>query len=340
MRKLLHVLAISSFLMTSGCGAIMRDIRYPGGYPGYLLDRHSYNASTSKELILLRATIILAMAARMGQATVRGEDANAFSQYLASSAREINYAAADLYSVESSANGPCEVQLTPKPAPSTRPPLPSGQVIKQKSEDCAAYRSNFESELPLLEAQLVKTVVAALPADKAREFLSAVVKGDIMGAAFKALGAFKTVAAGLHYANGSYRSGLEIVASQDARCASKFLNDGNRFTVRTAETCLGLPTDSIFARTDKTEIQVNQVDPSAFHALMLIANSACTALPYLADSSKAGSDRLEGIEIREKACGAIWFQPKGRPLTTTVLAAKPGAAQKAAANESQAVTAR
>jgi hypothetical protein len=321
----------------------MRDVRYPGGYPGYLLDRHSYNASSSKELILLRATIILAMAARMGQATVRGEDSNAFSQYLASSAREINYAAADIYPVDGLTNAPCEVKRAPTQASSDQsPPPPPGPPATQKLEDCTAYRSNFESELPLLEAQLVKTVVAALPADKAREFLSAVTKGDIMGAAFKALGTFKTVAAGLHYANGSYRSGLEIVALQDSDCSKIFseLQEANKFTVKTAETCLKLPTENIFARTDKAVPKVGSVDSSAFRALMLIANSACTALPYIADLSKTGSDDLEGMQERQKACGAIWFQPKGRPLTATVSAAKPGAAQKAATNASQAANSR
>lgn len=296
MRKLLHAFTISSILMTSGCGAIMRDIRYPGGYPAYLLDRHSYNASSSKELILLRATIILAMAARMGQATVRGEDANAFSQYLASSAREINYAAADLYAVDGKVE-PCGVKSAD-----------NGDVPA-----CAAYRVNFESELPLLEAQLVKTVVAALPADKAREFLSAVAKGDVMGAAFKALGAFKTVAAGLHYANGSYRSGLEVVAWQDARCTGQATDNLNKFTVRTAEQCLGLPTDGIFARTDKAVLTVQNVDQSAFRALMQIANSACTALPYLAEPGHA--DEVAGMEDRKKACGKIWFKPTARSVT-------------------------
>jgi hypothetical protein len=303
MRKLLHSLVLSSFLLTSGCGAILRDIRYPGGYPGYLLDRHSYNASSSKELILLRATIILAMAARMGQATVRGEDADAFASYLAASAREINYAAADLYPVNGASAALCNVQSSPL----TTGTAPTG---KTAAGACKGYRVNFESQLPLIEARLIKTVVAALPTDKAREFLSDVRRGNVLGAAFKALATFKSIAAGLHYANGSFRSGLEIVAVADGCETAQ-----DKMTVADAVTCLQLPVDSVFARTNTHTLSAAHVHPSAFDALMRISNGACTALPFLKEEGSGKG--LEGVNARVSVCSTIWFEPTERPVSPT-----------------------
>lgn len=323
-KRIVAFLAASAMLLTSGCGAVRHDLQYPGGYPGWLLDRHSFDAASSKKLLLLRATIVLAMAARMGQATVRGEDADAFALSLKAAAREINIAAADLYPVDGKPENLCLV---------SRPAGQGGPT----ADTCLGYEVNFESEVPLIEARLTKLVVAALPTEKSRQFLAAVTKGDVLGAAFKALSAFKTLAVGLHYANGSYRSGLEIVASQIApdQCAgASYAQDKD--TVQEAVGCLGLPTDSIFSRTDRL-LPIKDVSPSAFFALMRIANGACTALPYLtADAAPehtdapppaAGGDAVpaaakqaaptlqEQATARTKVCAAIWFTPTERPVS-------------------------
>ncbi|WP_447764997.1 hypothetical protein [Sphingopyxis panaciterrae] len=95
-------------LSLSGCGAITRDLRHPGGYPGRILDKRAFDASESKQLQLLRFTIILAMAARMaGEAANDSKDADAIAEYLAATADEINYAAANIYPVNGKA--PCSV---------------------------------------------------------------------------------------------------------------------------------------------------------------------------------------------------------------------------------------
>lgn len=306
MRKIATLLASTSLLLTSACGAIRHDLQHPGGYPGYLLDRHSFNASSSKELILLRATIVLAMAARMGQATMRGEDADAFALSLSAAAREINFAAADLYPIGT--KSPCNI--------STIDPAATASLSIADQAACDGYRVNFESEVPLIEARLIKTVVAALPTDKARQFLDAVAKGDVLGAALKGLGTFGSLAAGLHYANGSFRSGLEIVATQE--CNKGY--DQNTATVANAVQCLDLPTDSIFSPTDKSNTHVARVSPTAFAALMRIANSACTALPYLkpggANAPAAAGSKLADSSERDKACGTIWFAPLPRGVTS------------------------
>ena len=274
----------------------------------------------------------LALAARMGQATVRGEDADAFALDLRAAAREINYAAADLYPVAGAPANLCHVD----------PGTDTGAIptTPDAAAKCLGYRVNFESEVPLIEARLIKLVVAALPTDKARQFLAAVTKGDVLGAAFKALGTFRSLAAGLHFANGSFRTGLEIVATQteDGNCSldkqgTRVLYDQDEHTVRQAVGCLGLPTDSIFSLTTR-DLQIAHVSPTAFDALMRIANGACTALPFLkpdgvttpavpgAAPAAAGAPAVAApasapidSSAREKVCGVIWFTPKERQVS-------------------------
>ena len=310
MRRIASLLAVTGLLLSSGCTAIQQDLQHPGGYPGYVLDRHSFNASASKELILLRATIVLAMAARMGQATVRGEDADAFALNLAAAAREINYVAADLYRIDTSE--PCEV------VSGAKAPVPVGETESVPTlatqQTCHGYRVAFESETSFLEARLIKLVVAALPTDKARKFLAAVTKGDVVGAAVDGLGTFKSLAAGLHYANGSFRSGLEIVATQE--CGNGYDQKNN--TVSEAVICLKLPTDGIFSSTEKSNTNGVHVSPTAFAALMRMANTSCTALPFLKpDGASAGASTTADSSERDKACGTIWFVPAPRPVTHT-----------------------
>ena len=86
----------------SGCQTILtKEFRHSGGYVGYQLDKRTFDASESKKLQLLRANMIMAMAARLGADTVQnGEDATAFAQYLQTTANEINYTAANIYKSE------------------------------------------------------------------------------------------------------------------------------------------------------------------------------------------------------------------------------------------------
>ena len=139
--------------------------------------------------------------------------------------------------------------------------------------------------------------------------------GDVLGAALKGLGTFRSLAAGLHYANGSFRSGLELVPTQ--KCAAGY--DQQEHTVADAVACLDLPTDSIFSSTEHSNTHVSHVSPTAFDALMRIANSACTALPFLKPDGAAASGDVGVTTIvsseRDRACGTVWFRPAGRRVT-------------------------
>lgn len=95
MRKFTAALACIGMLSSAGCSTIRDELRYPGGAPGRLLDQRTFDSSRSKQLQLLRATLALAIAARIGEASVATEDADAFARQLAEASRELNYAAVD-----------------------------------------------------------------------------------------------------------------------------------------------------------------------------------------------------------------------------------------------------
>lgn len=123
MRKVIGPVAMAAVCL-SGCAAITRDLRHPGGYPGRMLDKRTFDASESKQIQLLRFSIILAMAARMASETANdAKDADAVAEYLASTADEINYAAANVYPVTIAGSpdqriAPCRVRdIPPLPKP-------------------------------------------------------------------------------------------------------------------------------------------------------------------------------------------------------------------------------
>jgi len=152
----------------SGCQSVLvKEVRYTGGYPGYLLDKRMIDSSEVKSAQLLRAAMIVAMASRMATVSVReGADADAFVDYLAAATDEINYAASNLYDVETEA--------TKTSGAATSVPC---NVGPQGTEDCNAYAVNFEADIPLLEARIVRLMLASLPEDRAREFLEDLASG-------------------------------------------------------------------------------------------------------------------------------------------------------------------
>lgn len=102
------LLVIASSLALQGCAAITRDLRHPGGYPGRLLDKRTFDASESKQVQLFRFALVLAMAARMAGETVRTSDqADAVAKHLSATALEINHTAANLYAIDG--RPPCSV---------------------------------------------------------------------------------------------------------------------------------------------------------------------------------------------------------------------------------------
>ena len=91
MRKIITGAISASALLLSGCTATIAELRHPGGYPGKVLDDRMFDASDSKKLQLLRATIILAMLARMGATSAENrEDGDTIVKYTVSAVDEIN----------------------------------------------------------------------------------------------------------------------------------------------------------------------------------------------------------------------------------------------------------
>lgn len=314
MKRATALLAAGAILLTPACSMIVKETRHSGGYPGYLLDQRTFDASYSKKLQLLRATIILAMAADIGRTTVNGQDADGFAQLLAGAAKEINHAAADLYDA-STTQKVCWTRDE-----SQTPPIPNPVPTPTSADDrnCSGFFENFESNVPLIESRIVKVMLAALPTDKARKFLEDVTKGDVLGAAWKAVGAAGDIVGGLHVGFARYRSGLETVASTSTECkATNLQGTKERFradtmTILQAASCLGLSEKDLFHNPNELkgmDLAQGTVNPRAFLMLMRGVAADCVALNF----SGKGADLTTSQEIREKACNSIGFAPTARP---------------------------
>jgi len=325
-------------LSLNGCSAVLREVRYPGGYPGYLLDKRTFDASENKRLQLLRGALVLAMAARIGEGAVRGEDGDGFARQLANASAEINHAAANL--------GMGDLKSCTVGDDKPLPPIAAGVISARKMSErataaaagvvpivtapvgtvanesaslppapdigCAGYYVNFETDVARLESRTIRAMVAALPTDRARRFLEDVAKGDVLSAAWSALSAAGDIAGSFHRASGVYRSGLETVAAtMDAPCSIKQLGTEPTMTVLGAADCLGLDRDNLFDDEDAKGKDLKQVIPNrSFHAILRIVRESCVALPL--------SNELDEIaltasrELRRKACAAIIFLPVPR----------------------------
>lgn len=323
--------AIALILSTvTGCGPVLREVRHPGGYPGYLLDQKTFDASRSKQLQLYRAALIMAMAARMGTATIRdGKDADAFVDYLGAASDEINYAAANIYPAGGQA--PCAVHpyLSKSDVPMLPTPVPELPCL-------GGYFSLFESDVPMMEARITRLMLAALPEDRARSFLQDVGKGNIFSAAWNAIGAASEATGGLHRASGVYRTGLELLAANMDSCRDKSASDTERSkaigepdtlpdraifeqdksTVWDATQCLGLSHDRFFASPDEA-VAGNlgtRVSLNSLQAIMRIARTACMRLQI--NTEMVGNDTVESrYVVRLKQCGFVEFSPRLRPGT-------------------------
>jgi hypothetical protein len=272
-------------LLLSGCqGAITKEVRYPGGYPGSLLDKRTIDASKSKSVQVLRAAMIIAMASRMATATIKdGKDADAFVDYLAAAAQELNYSAANLYGVSNTPS--CAIGAQGAGSP------------------CQAYFVNFEADVPLLEGRIVRLMVASLPEDRAKKFLEDVAKGDVIGAAWSGIRTLATSANGLRHSAAVFRSNLELAAALN--CATTYNQEQD--TVQTAaNTCFSLPADKIFS--DKRITLTGIVPKNAFESVMLIAQTSCARLPLNTDGGAAA-----GLTRRNTQCDLILFKPAYRP---------------------------
>jgi hypothetical protein len=292
MRKKIVGSAVATSLICAGCAPIRSELEYPNGYTGYLLDRHTFDVSRSKDLQLLRAAVILAMASRMATATVRdGRDADAFADYLAAATDELNYAAADIYPV-----GPAS---------------PCGTAQDPPGVNCAGYYQNFESELPLLEGRIINVMLAALPKERARQFLADINKGNVLGAALAAIRTVYQTTVGLDRSAGVYRTGLELISS-NVKCVGDHQFDPKVATTWDAIDCLGLSHDKL--QHSSYSLAEQSPDPAVreipLRALLLIAQTSCARLPMTTTGTLA-----DQIKRRNDSCKQIVFAPKSRPTS-------------------------
>ncbi|WP_375288004.1 hypothetical protein [Sphingomonas sp.] len=300
MKRVMTCVVLAAML-TGGCTPVLKEVRYSGGYPGYLLDKRTFDTSASKQLFLLRAAIILSMAAEMSRVTVTGEDGDTVAKQLFAAAQEINYAAADIYSIDG--KSPCD-------------------TTGDAGDDCAGFYENFEGNIPQIEARVVKVMLAVLPADRARKFLDNATKGDALAAAWHAIRTLAAAVGGVHFAAARYRSGLEIVAvHMGSQCkapggvsvAGKY--DASSQTVIEAAGCLGLSQENLSANPDEADRIAlrgdngGEVKRGAFQAVMHAIAVACYDLPYHGDEKTVAESRT----LRSSTCTNIKFEPKGRP---------------------------
>lgn len=285
-RAILSTAAVG--LVLSGCqAAITSEVRHPGGYPGSLLDKRMIDTSKSKQAQLLRAAMIVTMASRMATATIRdGKDADAFVDYLAASTQEINYAAANIYSV--SGNPPCRV----------------GSAEPAVAAPCYGYWVNFEADMPLLEGRIVRLMVASLPEDRAKRFLEDVAKGDVLGAAWSGIRTLAVATNGLRHSAAVFRANIELSA---ALGRPDCYNQETDTILTAAGACYSLPAEQLF--TDKRVILTGGVPRNAFDSLLMIARTSCARLPLNTDGGSAAS-----VRRRNGQCDLIRFEPTARPI--------------------------
>jgi hypothetical protein len=307
-RKLIVGLTVLPLL--SGCNVILKEVRYPGGYPGHILDERTFDARANKRLQLLRGAMVLAVAARVGEASVRAEDGDGFAKLLSNAAGEINHAAANLGMADAVT---CSIRTpAPPPVPPVAPPAPAPVAPVPNGADaaCDGYYVNYEADVARIEARVTRAIIAALPTDRAREFLNKLAKGDMLSAAWSAFGASADMAGAFHRGAGVYRSGMETVAAgMTTHCPGKDLE--KTMTVVDAATCLGLDPDNLFDKDDApASAFTDEIRPEAFNAVMRIVRTSCVALPL---SNELKPDDLEKSRTtRREACASLAFAPQRR----------------------------
>lgn len=303
-----------SSLLLAGCETmITRELRHPGGYSGHLLDRATVDASKTKSVQLFRAAIIIAMASRMATVTVRdGAEADAFAAYLEAAVTELNYAASNIYEVNDVP--PCSIALAsdaqsseagdaPQAAPADLPARPQ----LASSINCEAFFVNFEADVPLVEARILRLMIAALPEEQARKFMENARNGNVMGAAWSAIRTFAAAIDGLRHSAAVFRSGMELTA--ELYCP----NESDGFSAQTgtvmgaSRDCFRLSLNSLLPA-DNIVIE-NHINEGAFHPLMLIARTSCVRMPI----SGNNNDIQVSINRRVDSCKKIVFEPQYRP---------------------------
>lgn len=341
MKRFAIVCLATASVFASGCSHVAKDLRSPGGAIGGVLDNRMFDASNSKELVLLRGAILTAMVARAGTVYSRDHrESEAYVNYLVSAADEINILAGHIYGEEGSGFA-CPVGPgRPRQAgdwPTAAPAAPLSPVVsppatvadnmaedsgsegrypddQPNAENCFTYTVNFESDVPRLESKMFKVAMAALPQEQAKQFLEHITGGNFMGAVGAAFRFSAKALNGLHSGAAVHRSGLEITARSHAVCSS-----GRLETVYDAAQCMGLTTDQLFVgKHDERDDYFEHVNPKAFHALMRNMYDSCRLIPFGSDDEAESLDDLR--QERIDLCNRIKFQPRSRWASDAQLA--------------------
>lgn len=317
MRLTFLTLLLSASLTISGCSYVARDLRHPGGAVGGVLDRRMFDASGSKDLVLLRSSILIAMVARAGTVYSRDQkDSEAYVNYIVSAADEINILAGHIRSSAGASSGfACGLptlaseRMTAAAVAALPPAADDPADIPADRPDaggCYTYQANFESDVPMIERRLFRLAMAALPQEQAKKFLDQVTEGDAVGAAMAAFSFSVKALDGLHSGAAVHRSGIEMVARQYRGCPEKPLP-----TVYDAAVCMGLPTDELFVgKHDRREDYLPQVGDATFHSLMRNIRDSCRMIPLGIDEPNA--DLNDERNRRIQKCNSIQFMPKSR----------------------------
>lgn len=290
--------------LTAGCSAVTKELRNDGGVGGAYLDKRMFDASGSKQLQLLRATMIISMASRVGTATVRdGREADAFVDYLQNATEEVNVLAGHLYDVEGRQR--CA-------------------GLGPEDGSCHTHAIAFEADLPLLEYKIVRLVLAALPQRQAASFARALGQGNVLSAAYKAIRLAASSLDGFHRGAAVYRSTLEVrallVASGAGCTPLRLAADGEpidpeRLSTKTAVQCLGLESGSLRNPADMPALPAT-VRKAAFAPLYGIIRTSCGLLPIniaindeLPVQGGAGAPEQSALTRRQNNCRSLRFEP-------------------------------
>lgn len=323
-RRLTASLLASALLFNSGCSIVTDELRHPGGYPGALMDKRTFDASRSKQLQLLRATMMIAIAARIGEQSVELEDADAFARQLAEASREVNYAAADAGFGVLREGGIVETCTIGRGFYNAEGDGWDERGVYEPDDEseCAGYFVNFESHIARIEGRVIRAMLTSLPTDKAREFLDKLATGDVLSALWSLTRTFGDLAAAFHNAAGVYRAGTETMAASMSQCEGDSTYAGPTpdaydeewATVLVAAQCLGLSRTDLFDSdgAGASDFPV-KFPPKAFHALFRIARAACVALPL--QNSTELNFVTASRNARSQSCDMVRFAPATRPLT-------------------------
>ncbi len=289
-----------------------------------MLDERTFDASHSKQLQLFRATLMIAIAAQIGERSVETADADAFARQLAEASREVNYAAVDAgFGVPGQGDTiipTCKIGRGFISAASEGWDE-RGAYAADDTTVCSGYYVNFESHIARIEGRVIRAMLTSLPTEKARKFLEKLSDGNVLSALWSLTQTFGDLAVAFHSGAGVYRAGTENLAALTQGCYGDPSYPGEKpagydeewHTVVVASRCLGLSRKDLFDgdAAGASALPV-KLPPTAFHALFRIARTACVDLPL------ENSTQIDPVNVsrsnRQIACGMVQFAPQRRPL--------------------------